>query len=128
MGRGDANPLRGELASCEIDGRSFYAAAANVDAEHGRAAYRFFAHAGEPSDIRPLRGVPDVVLYRSNAVQTSTSLISDTESISRSSANNSSSCSCSAVIMRPYGPRLRATSTPIRSSASLKSLDVSGSM
>src|SRR4249920_1208446 len=101
IGRGDAKSLRGELASCEIDGRSLYATAANVDAEHGRASYRFFAHAREPSDIRPPRGVPDVLPYRSNAVQTSTSLISDTESISKSSANSSSSCSCSAVIVRP---------------------------
>ena len=52
--RGDAKSLRRELASRKVDGRSFDAAAADVDAEHGRASYRFFAHAREPSDIRPL--------------------------------------------------------------------------
>src|SRR5688572_19321891 len=53
---GDAKSLRSELASRKIDGCSFDAAASGVDAEHGRASYRFFAHAGEPSDIQPLRG------------------------------------------------------------------------
>src|SRR5829696_532008 len=53
---GDAKSLRSELASRKIDGCSFDAAASDVDAEHGRASYRFFAHAGEPDDIQPLGG------------------------------------------------------------------------
>src|SRR5688500_3578857 len=59
--RGDAKSLRREFASSEIVGRSFDAAAADVDAEYGRATYRFFAHAGEPSDIGPLWGEADFV-------------------------------------------------------------------
>src|SRR5436190_13969589 len=56
LGSGDPESLGGELAGFQVDGSSFDAAAADVDAEYGCASYRFFAHAGEPSDIRPLRG------------------------------------------------------------------------
>jgi len=54
----DAKSLVDEFAGREVDGRSLDATAANVDAEHGCACYWLLAHAGEPSDTRPLRGMP----------------------------------------------------------------------
>ena len=55
----DAKALIDEFAGCKVDGRSLDPTAADVDAEHGCACYRLLAHAGEPSDIRPLRGMPE---------------------------------------------------------------------